>query len=228
VPEVVVGITNFVLTMHQTHGYFPRAESAVISNSFRPPSQAPRTHTQHPRTPLRIGFIGRFHPTKGVELLLRALKGLPVGSYVAKLAGTGSPDYEARLRSLARGLAIAFLGWVPREEFYEQIDVLVVPSLYCEPQGMVLIEAASLGVPVIYSDRGGLGETGAAFPGFRSFDPSRPERLAEVLLPLIECPSAVNSLQESIGAVPASFEIDGIVGEYQQLYESVRAGRTAS
>jgi glycosyltransferase involved in cell wall biosynthesis len=106
--------------------------------------------------------------------------------------------------------------------------VLVIPSLYCEPQGLVLIEAASFGVPVIYSDRGGLGETGATFPAFLPFDPNRPERLLEVLLPLVECPSAVVPLRDSMGTVPASFEMDGIIRHYQQVYERVRGGRTVS
>src|SRR5207244_2768739 len=103
------------------------------------------------------------HPTKGVEVVLAALKQLPPRSYVAKIAGAGSPDYESRLRAISRGLAVDFLGWTPRERFYKEIDILIVPSLFSEPQGMVLVEAAGFGVPVIYANRGGLGEMGAAF-----------------------------------------------------------------
>jgi glycosyltransferase involved in cell wall biosynthesis len=224
VPAAVVGISQFILNSHLAQGYFPAASKALIPNGFRARGTVSRRRLDAVGGPLRIGFIGRLHPTKGVELLIEALKRLRPGSYIAKLAGSGSPEYEARLRGMAAGLAVDFAGWVRRDEFYDQIDVLAVPSLYCEPQGMVLVEAASFGVPVIYSARGGLGEMGALFPGFLGFDPDRPDGLSEVLRPLTESRSSALRLAKSIGPVPSSFEIDRLIDQYCRLYEAALGG----
>jgi glycosyltransferase involved in cell wall biosynthesis len=220
VPSAVVGISKFILNLHSAHGYFPSAMQSVIPNSYRPPAvteQASGAVTG----PLRIGFIGRLHPTKGIELLLDSLKRLPRDRYIAKIAGSGSAAYEARLREMACGLSVDFLGWVRHDVFYDQIDVLVVPSVYNEPQGLVVVEAASFGVPTIYSDRGGLGEMGADFAGFLPFNPANPDSLSDLLLRLVETPSALRSLKNSIGPIPLPFKIEALVHGYQQLYEEI-------
>jgi glycosyltransferase involved in cell wall biosynthesis len=226
VPTAVVGISQFVLTTHRNHGYFPRAFGTIIPSSLRLQASPQRMAGRKAGAPLRIGYIGRLHPTKGIELLLGALSKLPAGSYRARIAGTGNPAYERRLRSIARGLAVEFPGWVPSPQFYEEIDVLVVPSVYFEPQGMVLVEAASFGLPVLYSNRGGLGEMGAVFPGLVPFDSSGPDELAQLLAGLIKDPPC-NREPTVVSPIPASFELDNIASAYRRLYESAMRGATS-
>jgi glycosyltransferase involved in cell wall biosynthesis len=55
--------------------------------------------------------------------------------------------------------------------FFSEIDVLVVPSLWDEPAGMVISEAMHHGVPALASDRGGLGEIGREHQLAYLFDP---------------------------------------------------------
>jgi len=227
IPAAVVGISNFILQAHLACGYFPAAIPAVIPNSSTRPRVTVRSDGASVG-PLRIGFIGRLHPIKGIELLIEALKRLPRERYIAKIAGSGNADYEARLKRVASNLPIDFPGWVRHGQFYDQIDVLVVPSVYNEPQGLVLLEAASFGVPTIYANRGGLGEMGAEFAGFLPFDPAVPESLSDKLRYLIDTPSALARLKASIGPTPEPYKIDALFGSYSQLYEQVlRAGITA-
>ena len=218
VPSAVIGVSRFILEAHTTQGYFAAARKAVVPNGYRRSGATEKRSGFEGKGPLRIGFIGRLHPIKGVELLLDALRQFSPGSCVAKIAGTGNADYEARLRLLAHGLAVDFMGWVGRDQFYPEIDVLVVPSIYGEPQGMVVIEAASFGVPVIYSKLGGLGEVGASFPAFRAFDPSQPDGLVKALRPWVENPSLARRLKPSIGPVPTPFTLDGLVDGYLRTY----------
>jgi glycosyltransferase involved in cell wall biosynthesis len=58
-----------------------------------------------------------------------------------------------------------WLGWVDTAEFFSRMDVLVVPSLWPEPFGRVVTEAASAGVPVLVSRRGGLLEAAGVGEG---------------------------------------------------------------
>lgn len=121
-----------------------------------------------------IGYIGRLSPEKGVEVLLRAATKTP--EIPVKIAGTG-PD-EARLRSLTKELGlknVEFVGWldgVMRARFYGHAAAIVVPSVWYEIFGMIVLESYAAGKPVIASRIGALpelvreGETGFLFrPG---------------------------------------------------------------
>ena len=227
-PAAVVGISNFILQTHLTHGYFPSAIHSIIPNSYTPAAVMNGIREASDGR-LRIGFIGRLHPTKGIEVLLEALRRLPPDRYVGKIAGSGRTEYEARLRRMAIDLPVDFMGWTRPDQFYRDIDVLVVPSTYNEPQGIVLIEAATLGVPTIYSTRGGLGEMGAEVTGFLPFDPAKSGSLGDQLLRLIETPSALSRLKASIAPAPQRFGIEERVRSYLQLYDKVlRIGATSS
>ena len=92
-------------------------------------------------------------------------------SYELWIAGVGSQYYTRLLKKSAVGLPIRWVGWLDREMFFSEIDVLVVPSLWDEPAGMVISEAMHHGVPTLASDRGGLGEIGREHQLAYLFDP---------------------------------------------------------
>ncbi|MGE2728584.1 glycosyltransferase family 4 protein [Mycolicibacterium vaccae] len=105
-----------------------------------------------------FGYIGRITPTKGVETLLEAAAKLGDAGREWKLlvAGDGPADYMEKLRAMAGDRTnVVFLGWVPANSFYEQVDVLICPSVYNEPLPRVIYEAYGFGVPVIASRVGG-------------------------------------------------------------------------
>ncbi|RCO08685.1 glycosyltransferase, partial [Bacilli bacterium] len=47
--------------------------------------------------------------------------------------------------------AVDLLGWVRREEFFDQVDLAVFPSVWEEPFGLVAAEAMARGVPFVIS-----------------------------------------------------------------------------
>ena len=103
-------------------------------------------------------FAGRLERYKGVEVLIEAMKEYPETKL--KIVGNG-PD-ESRLRSLSDGMTnIEFAGFMRGDALWEemrQARVVVVPSVWHEPFGLVALEAMSNSTPVIVSDRGGLQE----------------------------------------------------------------------
>lgn len=126
---------------------------------------------------IRLGFLGRPSIDKGVHILAKALEILErtdPGAF--RLVLGGEPRFvssEARV-AVERALEpvsarVDRLGWVSPDEFFSQIDLLVVPSVWPEPFGLVVTEAMSAGVPVLVSDAGALPEivtpeTGLVFP----------------------------------------------------------------
>lgn len=111
-----------------------------------------------------IGFIGRLHPEKGIEYLIRAVskvvKIVPeVRFLIVGDAALGKEEYQKRMRDLSVELGLAdtilFLGY--RKEVAKIIaalDILVLPSLR-EPFGLVSLEAMAMKKPVVATHTGG-------------------------------------------------------------------------
>jgi glycosyltransferase involved in cell wall biosynthesis len=113
----------------------------------------------------RILFVGQLRRYKGLLYLIRAVKQLrDTGKNVTlDIVGEG-PDYQ-RMIDLISKLnlqdAVFLRGGFSRRELdsiYKQSRVLVLPSIESESFGIVLLEAAARGVPVIASDLPGVRE----------------------------------------------------------------------
>ena len=120
--------------------------------------------SRHAHGPLHILFAGRMEKLKGGHVLLDALDRLD-GDVRRNLRVTFAGDgrerarWEQRAAHVSRGeVEIRFVGWQPRTTLYNDVDLLVVPSLWPEPLGLVGLEAAAEGVPAVAFDVGGIRE----------------------------------------------------------------------
>jgi glycosyltransferase involved in cell wall biosynthesis len=107
-----------------------------------------------------ILYVGQVIRGKGVDLLLRALKGVP-GDWHATVVGTGNHLETCRTMAETLGIAarVSFAGWVPHDAlapYYGRAAVCVVPSRWPEPFGMVGVEAMARGRPVVGFAVGGI------------------------------------------------------------------------
>jgi glycosyltransferase involved in cell wall biosynthesis len=114
-----------------------------------------------------VGYVGRISPEKGVDVALRALARLRDEGLGAdfEIAGAGEDGHLRELEALAASLGIAaqvtFLGPLDTDalkDFYARVHALVVPSVWEEPAGLVLVEGALAGVPLVASRVGGIPE----------------------------------------------------------------------
>lgn len=115
---------------------------------------------------LRVAFFGRLDQTKGVHLLLQALR--DAGSKKISLdvfgvaQGTGGNEYFRSLKILTNGdPRITFCEPVPARDTVARMksyDVLAVPSQWLETGPMVVLEAFAAGIPVVGSNLGGIAE----------------------------------------------------------------------
>jgi glycosyltransferase involved in cell wall biosynthesis len=106
----------------------------------------------------RVVFAGRIVKQKGLAVLIRAAREVD-----AEFAVCGDGRQLEAMRSLARRLGVErrvrFTGWLGAEELareFSEASIVVVPSLWPEPFGLVGIEALAAGRPVIASATGGI------------------------------------------------------------------------
>lgn len=150
--DAVIGISKFMLDKHYSYGLFPNARiSDVIPNPFVQETVSTQANYYN------IGYLGSLLPSKGVEELINAFIHCSNKEFTLLIAGDGRDDgYINYLKKLSKGYNVKFLGRVNPTDFYTKIGVLVIPSLWHEPFGRVVVEAIASGIPVIASDRGGI------------------------------------------------------------------------
>ena len=226
--DSVAGVSRFVLERHVAEGMFSEhAARHVVHNGLThawaapalPPSPRPSTSL------LRIGYMGRIEANKGIEALLEATNALRPGSWQLNIAGKGDAAYLAQLRERHPSPAIVYLGFTSPQDFFGQLDLLVVPSLWNEPLGMVAFEAFFFGVPVVASRRGGLPEIVTPEAGML-FDPDSPSSLAEVLAALQADPARLAALAEGALRAAPAFLPEHMCDAYQAIYRRLGAPRT--
>jgi D-inositol-3-phosphate glycosyltransferase len=143
----------------------PGVDHAFFGPGDRP--QARRALGLSVAGPLLL-FVGRIQPLKGVSVAVRVLAALGPDHADARLVVVGGPSGPRgeseveRLEQLARDLGVrervVFVTPRPHEllsTYYRAADVCLVPSR-SESFGLVALEAAACGTPVVASDVGGL------------------------------------------------------------------------
>lgn len=156
----VVGISEYILRQHLDLGYFDKAKIKTVLHNKRYFSTLdfnPDRRPEYVNGPLRVGFLGTLKEHKGALWLAQAVKTRPDLDISLVFAGKGETPYLELLKSEFDG-RMSYVGYVQAEEFLSSIDVLVVPSLWNEPLGMVVAEASIVGCVSLVSDRGGLPE----------------------------------------------------------------------
>src|SRR5262245_45691 len=196
----------------------PAAKVRTSDYGFPPLAPASPPRVRDASAPLAIGFVGTLVWHKGVHVLLEAAARLPRERFEVLVFGDLEtfPAYTARLRRLAAGLPVRFMGGFGNGEaasVYARLDVLVVPSLWPENSPLVIHEAFQAGVPVVGARIGGipelLGENGLLYDAFSSAD------LAGLLSQLIDGPGELARLAASLPAVKS---IERDAAEWEEIY----------
>ena len=186
----------------------------------------PRSETSSGR--LRVAYLGTWIPSKGVDVLLEAFRGLDPARAELDVHGYAVPfdgvdDYETRLRDLAADAPHIRLGqrYDPESvpDLLAAADVLVVPSIWYENSPLTIHEAFLAGVPVVASGHGGMKELVRDGVNGLNFKPADAGSLRRTLNRLIEDRALLAKLREGIPAVKSiednASELEGLYRELQ-------------
>lgn len=173
-------------------------------------------------------FVGRIVSDKGADILLDALGRLAQEGVRPKLTIVGSGPDEPMLRTQVAQLGlhaqVTFAGPLRGEllaRVLNQHRILIVPSRWAEPFGIVALEAAACGCMVIGSSGGGLpdaiGPCGFTFPNGDA------KALSELIAWALRDPSVV--AERLLEAPPHLLRHrgDSIAGQYLNLFSELLA-----
>ena len=162
-PERLVLHTTSAQEAEASRARFRGVEVIVIPHGIDIPQHV--AHVSGTDT-IRLLYLGRLHPIKGIENLLHACAILDAHglSWSLTVAGPGDTRYTAdlvakigriglRVSDKASPRHVAMIGEVSesaKKGLFENADMVVVPS-YTESFGMVVAEALAHGVPVVAS-----------------------------------------------------------------------------
>lgn len=135
---------------------------------------------------LRLAYVGSIMATKGLHVLLEAMRLLHGEDVSLGVHGSfqpfhGDATYEARTRPLLQQPRVTFAGPFRHDELgriLSDVDVLVVPSVWYENSPLTIQEAFEAGIPVIASDLGGMKELVSHGKNGLLFSPGSPADLA--------------------------------------------------
>lgn len=144
--------------------FFPKQQIEVIPNAIDLPEELVKNPIRPPGHEALILFIGRIHPQKGVDLLIRAFAKAALASKwrLAIVGPVFSAEYETELTKLVKDLdlntSVEFVGPVFGTEKWKWLQrawVVAVPSR-AEVIGLINLESAACGTPTITTFETGL------------------------------------------------------------------------
>jgi len=184
----------------------------------------------------RLLFAGRMDNAKGGGYLLDALP-LVANALNRRLDVTFAGDgparaswqaSAARLAMRDRRIRVKFPGWLDRDRMsavVSRTDLLVLPSLWPEPFGLVGLEAAGQSLPVAAFAVGGITDwlrpdvNGYLAPG----DPPTPEGLGHAIIACLKDPVTYLRLRDGAERVAAEFDLEQHVHQLMRVLNEAAA-----
>jgi len=215
----VISPSKFVMDLVQNNGFFHKSKKFVIQHGI--------DNTKKIKAKLESSdeflYFGRLDEPKGIQVAIEAFrKNL---SKDIKLHIAGSGPYENELKNFANGdQRIIFHGYLEKEKLellINQCSYLIVPSIWYEPFGLVIIESLNRGMPVIASKIGAIPEIITnEYNGFL-FEPGDSYSLSNIITKTIGDHKLLTRLSQNALDSSMNYPIESVFKSVMEIYQSL-------
>jgi glycosyltransferase involved in cell wall biosynthesis len=219
--DAVIGVSEFILNKHLNYGCFKNTK--IKTHIYNAVNNINMTNNNNNmRDDLTFGFIGILAPIKGIEYLLERFSNIGSNQARLKIFGRGvTKSYDKYLRQNYQSEFIEFMGHQNIKDIYDQLDVVIIPSLCDDSFPRVVMESYSYGLPLITSNMGGAFEMVVEGKTGFVYDPTHESKLEELIQSFIDHPGLANEMKSACMEAAKSFTVDRLVSEVIDVYEKV-------
>ena len=173
--EHMIAVSDFVKKSYCEEFQCDESKVSVIYNGIRIPERKESIVLKRTVEKLRLLYIGRLVEVKGIRVLLQAIKILQDKGLYVELDILGEGPQREEFEELSKEWTINdrvyFHGQqLQKQEYYDNADVFVYPSVWQEAFGISIVEAMAQGMICVASLSGGIpeiiedGKDGFLFP----------------------------------------------------------------
>ena len=218
-PDVVIADSQAVIDIFKEYGFW------MNTNVIKIPLALDLDHEKVNKEydTINILFVGHVVKTKGAHILLSAFKQLKQQNVRLHIVGDGT-ESEGLRRSAGNDSRIHFHGFVTGEaleKLYQKANLVVVPSIWHEPFGIIIIESLKHGTPVIGSNIGGIPEIIEPGNNGLLFEAGNVAELKDILESLIINPSELKRLSEGAFNSARKYDIKQHIQKLEEIYRRV-------
>lgn len=177
----------------------------------------------------KVLYVGRIDPRKGIDTVVRALARCPEEATL-EVHGQGDDRYLGELRAMCAELGVADrvrFTVTPRAELagvYRRADVLVFPSVWEEPFGLVPLEAMASATPVVATLVGGAAEFLEDGANCLAVPPGDDPALAAALARLADAPALRGRIVEGGRRTAQTFTADRLADVLEEHHRAAAGG----
>jgi glycosyltransferase involved in cell wall biosynthesis len=178
-------------------------------------------------------YVGRLVEEKGAHLAIEVISKLvelaQPKSFQLDIVGSGPTEYCEKLQQMIDHYklneSVTIKGQIPRKKLIHSLQnyhFLLVPTIWVEPFGGVVMEAMSQGLCVIASDRGGPAEIIAHEVDGILVRPEDPQAMADAVIQSIENPDLMERMrQAALEKVKTFYVFDKVADQIEAYLQSV-------
>lgn len=162
--DVAIFPSVYILNIYKNEGYFNKAELIHISNGIEYDENNVENiineKIKKTNKVIQFMYIGNLLKSKGIENMIAAFKTIKEKNIKLEICGDGelSRYVEDQCKTDNRIIYRGRVDGDDKQNVFKQSDVLIVPSIWKEPFGMVSLEAYTYGMVVIGSNIGAIPE----------------------------------------------------------------------
>ncbi len=228
--NTVTAPSKFTLNKYLQNNYFLNSEKYSVYNAIDFKIKQVQQICQLRKNNIKFKkifhyvYIGAIEEHKGIKWLLNSFMSVDKQNITLNIAGKGSLEsyiYE----SMKKDKRIKFFGFLDEKELKELLikcDVLIIPSIWEEPFGRVILDAYIQCMPVIGSKIGGITELIKDYKTGILVQPNNQEELSNVISILEENREMNIEMYTFISDFICNFSIEKQIEDFIKIYTKCR------